>query len=187
MSEVSIIGLDIAKYVFQAHGADAPGRVMFRKRLSRGPSCLDFFAAQPPCLVALEACGGAHHWARRACQAWPYGAADPARLREAVCQAAEERRGRCRGDLRSGAAPEHALRGGEERTAAGDAVWCSGPATCWCGSELSSSTRSARPPRRIRLDRTPRGRRMSAMLADLLEEEEMASSLPAAARAMFST
>src|SRR5215213_2865290 len=63
MGQASTIGLDIAKRVFQAHGADATGRVVFRKRLMRA-KVLEFFAAQPPCLVALEACGGAHHWAR---------------------------------------------------------------------------------------------------------------------------
>ena len=63
MGQASTIGLDIAKRVFQAHGADATGRVVFRKRLARA-KVLEFFAAQPPCVVALEACGGAHHWAR---------------------------------------------------------------------------------------------------------------------------
>ena len=63
MAQASTIGLDIAKRVFQAHGADATGRVVFRKRLVRA-KVLEFFAAQPPCVVALEACGGAHHWAR---------------------------------------------------------------------------------------------------------------------------
>ena len=46
MSEVIIIGLDIAKYVFHVHGADERGRVIFSKRISRG-KLLDFFAAQP--------------------------------------------------------------------------------------------------------------------------------------------
>src|SRR4051794_7360083 len=63
MGQASTIGLDIAKRVFQAHGADAAGRVVFRKRLMRA-KVLEFFAAQAPCVVALEACGGAHHWAR---------------------------------------------------------------------------------------------------------------------------
>src|SRR6201987_3714363 len=52
--EVSIIGLDIAKHVFHAHGADGRGRAVFSKRISRG-KLLDFFAAQPSCTVALEA------------------------------------------------------------------------------------------------------------------------------------
>lgn len=63
MSEVSIIGLDIAKHVFQAHGADASGRAVLRKKLSRS-KVLPFFASQSRCRVVLEACGGAHHWAR---------------------------------------------------------------------------------------------------------------------------
>lgn len=63
MSEVNTIGLDIAKNVFQAHGADADGRQLFSRRIARG-KVLEFFASQPRCLVAMEACGGAHHWAR---------------------------------------------------------------------------------------------------------------------------
>ena len=63
MTEVSIIGLDLAKNVFQAHGASAAGAVVFRKKLRRD-QVLAFFAAQPSCLVAMEACPGAHHWGR---------------------------------------------------------------------------------------------------------------------------
>jgi transposase len=59
MREVSTIGFDIAKQIFQAHGADANGRVVFCKRLVR-TKVIEFFAGQPPCVVALEACGGAH-------------------------------------------------------------------------------------------------------------------------------
>lgn len=63
MEGISTIGLDIAKSVFHAHGADAGGRTVFSRRLTRA-RLLDFFARQAPCVVALEACGGAHHWAR---------------------------------------------------------------------------------------------------------------------------
>ena len=63
MTEVSIIGLDIAKNVFQAHGADAQGKTVFSRRITRA-KLLEFFAAQPKCVVAMEACGGAHYWAR---------------------------------------------------------------------------------------------------------------------------
>ena len=63
MEEVSTIGLDIAKSFFQAHGADAAGHQLFSKRTPRG-KLLEFFAAQPRCLVAMEACGSSHHWAR---------------------------------------------------------------------------------------------------------------------------
>ena len=63
MGEVSIIGLDVAKNVFQAHGARADGSVAFRRKLSR-TQLVKFMAAQPPCLVAMEACASAHHWGR---------------------------------------------------------------------------------------------------------------------------
>jgi transposase len=63
MKEVSIVGLDLAKNVFQAHGAASDGSVVFRRKLSRA-QLVKFFAAQPPCLVAMEACASAHHWAR---------------------------------------------------------------------------------------------------------------------------
>ena len=57
VTEVSIIGLDLAKNVFQVHAADRAGRVVFRRKLRR-PQILSFFAAQPRCRVAMEACGG---------------------------------------------------------------------------------------------------------------------------------
>jgi len=63
MEKVSIIGLDLAKRSFQAHGAGADGGVAFRKKLSR-QKVLAFLADQPRCIVAMEACGGAHHWGR---------------------------------------------------------------------------------------------------------------------------
>ena len=63
MSELSIIGLDLAKNVFQAHGAGSDGSVVFRRRLSR-QQVLTFFAGQPCCTVAMEACASAHHWGR---------------------------------------------------------------------------------------------------------------------------
>src|SRR3954467_15748536 len=63
MGQVSTIGLDLAKSIFQVHGADASGAVVFRKRLRRSQVRL-FLAAQPPCTVAMEACGSAHYWAR---------------------------------------------------------------------------------------------------------------------------
>lgn len=63
MGEVSTIGLDLAKNVFQVHGADASGAVLFRRKLRRH-QVITFFADQKPCTVAMEACGSAHHWAR---------------------------------------------------------------------------------------------------------------------------
>lgn len=63
MTEVCTIGLDLAKNVFQADGADAAGVPVFRKKLRRD-QVLVFLAAPPPCVVAMEACPGAHHWGR---------------------------------------------------------------------------------------------------------------------------
>ena len=63
MSEVRTIGLDLTKNVFQVHGADASGAAVFRKQLRRGP-VLKFFGGLPRCLVAMEACGRSHFWAR---------------------------------------------------------------------------------------------------------------------------
>ena len=64
MKEVSTIGLDVAKNVFQVHGVDAEGGVIVRRQLRRG-QVLPFFKRQPPCLVGMEACATAHHWARQ--------------------------------------------------------------------------------------------------------------------------
>ena len=63
MTEATIIGLDLAKNVFQAHGSRADGSVAFRIKLVRA-RVLAFFAAQPACTVAMEACASAHYWAR---------------------------------------------------------------------------------------------------------------------------
>ena len=63
MGEVSTIGLDIAKSIFQIHGVDVDGAVVIRKRVSRA-KVLDVFAALPPCLVGIEACPTAHYWSR---------------------------------------------------------------------------------------------------------------------------
>ncbi len=63
MEEVTIIGIDLAKNVFQLHGAAADGRPVFRKKLTR-LQFQRFMAAQPPRTVAMEACPGSHYWAR---------------------------------------------------------------------------------------------------------------------------
>lgn len=62
--QITTIGLDIAKRVFQAHAADSTGRAVLRRKLQRN-EVLAFFQSLPACLVGLEACGTAHHWARQ--------------------------------------------------------------------------------------------------------------------------
>ena len=63
MGDVSIISVDLAKHVFQVHGARADGSVAFRKKATRS-KLLSFLAAQPKCTVVMEACAGAHYWGR---------------------------------------------------------------------------------------------------------------------------
>ena len=61
--QITTIGLDIAKNVFQVHGIDAKEKVVVRKQLRRS-QVMAFFKALPPCLIGMEACATAHYWAR---------------------------------------------------------------------------------------------------------------------------
>lgn len=63
MTKDTMIGVDLAKTVFQLHGASMTGELKFRKKLSRG-SFAKFMAEQPPAVIVMEACGSAHYWAR---------------------------------------------------------------------------------------------------------------------------
>ncbi len=62
--EISAVGIDLAKSVFQIHGVDKRGKVLVRKQLKRS-QVLNFFANQSPCVIGMEACSSAHHWARK--------------------------------------------------------------------------------------------------------------------------
>ena len=85
MGEITTIGVDLAKHVFQVHGVDAEGATVLRKQLRRG-QVLAFFSKLPPCIVGLEACATAHYWAGVGC-AWPRGEADACAICEGVHQA----------------------------------------------------------------------------------------------------
>jgi len=61
--KVTTVGIDLAKNVFQVHGVDERGKVVLRKQLRR-EQMAEFFAKLWPCLIGMEACGSAHHWAR---------------------------------------------------------------------------------------------------------------------------
>lgn len=63
MSEITTVWLDLAKNVFQVHGSDGADQAVLRKKLRRD-QVLAFFCQLPPCVVAMEACGGAHFWGR---------------------------------------------------------------------------------------------------------------------------
>ena len=182
MSKVTTIGLDIAKSVFHAHGADERGAMAFSRKLRRG-KLLEFFAGQPRCMVALEACGGAHHWAR-GLQAMGHEVRliPPAYVKpfvkrhkndaidaEAICEAAR------RPGMRFVAVKS------EEQQAAG----------------LVFRTRDLMVRQRTQLINVirghlteygwvaPRGTAHTTLLAEMLQDEEMASSLPAEALPMF--
>ena len=64
MGNVTTVGIDLAKNVFSLHGVDGNGAVMLRKTVSRA-RLMEVVAQQPACLIGLEACSGAHEWARR--------------------------------------------------------------------------------------------------------------------------
>ena len=64
VDRINIIGIDISKRSFQLHGATAEGKPVFGKKLSR-EKFLVFLSEAPPCLVVMEACGGAHYWGRQ--------------------------------------------------------------------------------------------------------------------------
>ncbi|MCW0233206.1 MAG: hypothetical protein OJJ21_06375 [Ferrovibrio sp.] len=61
--QISVVGLDIAKQVLQVHAADGEGHALAQVKLRRS-QVLDYFRELPPCLVGIEACATAHHWAR---------------------------------------------------------------------------------------------------------------------------
>lgn len=63
MNKINVIGLDLAKNVFQLHGVDKDGEIVLRKQLRRS-EMLKYFARLTPCLIGMEACGGAHYWSR---------------------------------------------------------------------------------------------------------------------------
>ena len=63
MEQPTTIGIDLAKTVFQVHGVDAVGAAVVKRKLRRG-QVLEVFARLDPCLVGMEACAGAHYWAR---------------------------------------------------------------------------------------------------------------------------
>ena len=61
MKEITTLGVDLAKSVFTVHGVDATGRTVLRKTVRR-ERLMELVAGLPPCLIGMEACGGAHEW-----------------------------------------------------------------------------------------------------------------------------
>src|SRR5467141_3663116 len=182
MQAITTVGLDSAKSVFQVHGVDAQGEVIIRRQLKRR-YVLAFFQKLPSCLVGIEACASSHHWSRElqtlghSVRLMPPAYVKPYVKRqkndavdaEAICEAAQ------RPSMRFVAVKS------EQQQAAG----------------LVFRTRDLLVRQRTQLINAirghlteygwvaPKGPSHVAMLADLSEEEEMTSSLPEAARAMF--
>lgn len=182
MTEITTVGLDIAKYAFHAHGADERGHMLFSKKISRG-KLLDFFASLPRCTVALEACGGAHHWGRElASLGHTVRLIPPAYVKpflkrhkndaldaEAICEAAQ------RPGMRFVAVKSEAQQ----------------------AAALIFRTRDLVVRQRTQLTNAlrghlaeygwvaPKGHSHMVLLADLLDDDEMGASLPEAARSML--
>ena len=109
--QISTIGIDLAKTVFQVHGVDGCWEAVLRKQLRR---------RQMPEFFGMEACATSHHWARELRKL--AHEVRLAELRQGLCQTRQERCGRCRGDLRGGNAAVDALGSDQERRAAGPFV-----------------------------------------------------------------
>ena len=62
--QITTVGIDLAKSAFQVHGVNEHGKNALKKQIRRD-QMVTFFVNLPPCLIGMEACGGAHHWARK--------------------------------------------------------------------------------------------------------------------------
>lgn len=87
--DITVLGIDLAKKVFQLHGTNAEGRAVFKKKASRA-ELVRIIANLKPCLIAMEACGSSHFWARE------FRRLGHEVRRETVCEDEQERRQRCR-------------------------------------------------------------------------------------------
>ena len=106
--QITTVGLDIAKNVFQVHGIDAAEKVVVRKQLRRG-QVMKFFEALPPCLVGMEACATAHYWARELTKLGHEVRLMPAKDVKAYVKRNKNDAADAEA-MRSGSAPDHALR-----------------------------------------------------------------------------
>ena len=114
---------------FKSTASTPQARPVVKRRLRRS-EVVEFFKGLEPCLVGMEACATAHHWARELIALGARGEADAAGLCEGLCQAQQKRRGRRRGDLRGGDAALDALRAGQGCRSAIGADAASGPQRC---------------------------------------------------------
>ena len=144
--QVTTVGLDLAKRIFQVHGVDAAGKVVIRRKLQRirdrrllrrssglpgGDRSMRYRTSLGPANRSI----------------WPSGAADPPVLRQTLCSSQQDRCCRCRGDLRGGRATEHAFRTGEVRASTSRA-FASSSARPIGSATNHADQRNPRSPRR---------------------------------------
>src|SRR3954462_9711726 len=110
MNEITTVGLDLAKNVFQVHGVDAEGTTVLRKQLRRA-QVLAFFSRLPRCLVGMEACATAHYWARELRTLGHEVRLVPAQYVKAYVK---RNKTGCGSDLRGGCAADNELRAGQD-------------------------------------------------------------------------
>lgn len=146
MKQISTIGLDLAKRVFQVHGADAEGLPPFNRKLRRS-EVLRFFGKLPACLVGMEACGSAHYWAREiAALGHEVRLIPPAYLKPFVKRG--KRSGRRGSYQRSGDPQDHAICSNQECRAASKCDGAEDPRSSGTAANAVNQ-RSARTSRRI--------------------------------------
>ena len=132
------IGLDIAKNVFQAHGVNENGKVVVRKRLSRA-KVLEFLANLPPCLIGMEACPGAHYWAREAMKLGHAVKLMAAQYVKAYVKGNKNDGNDAAAIPRGGQPPRDAFCGHQHRSPAGHTDVCTGSAAgSWRSARRSS-------------------------------------------------
>ena len=110
----TMIGLDIAKHVFQVHGVDASGAIVIRQKLRRA-EVLAFFETLAPALVGMEACPTSHHWARELRALGHDVRLMPPAYVKPYVEATEKRCRGCRSDLRSRLPTDNAVRARQVR------------------------------------------------------------------------
>ena len=136
--KITTVGIDLAKSVFQVHGVNERGKAVLRKQLKR-TEVLKFFANLPPCLIGMEACGSAHHWARTLIELGHEARLMAPQFVKPYVKTNKNDPQMPRRSVRRWP-PEHALRAGQNCRAAGGA----GLAPCTCGAVKARTRRPIR-------------------------------------------
>jgi transposase len=119
--QITTVGLDLAKSIFQVHAIDAAGEVVVRRALRRA-QVRPFFEKLAPCLVGIEACGTSHHWGRELAQLGHEVRLMPPAYVKAYVKRGKTDAADAEAILRGGDAPDHALRRHQVGRSAGGAV-----------------------------------------------------------------